>query len=98
MTDQATVSLLRWLRRQLRSRRRSASGSRPRSRTTTRPRPAADRVVEFTDAQRRRVEGLIDQWEASRRTAANEAVVRRIFDAFARNDGFPLRDLFAPDV
>lgn len=32
------------------------------------------------------------------RTAANEAVVRQIFDAFARNDGFPLRDLFAPDA
>ena len=31
-------------------------------------------------------------------TAANEAVVRRIFDAFARKDGFALRDLFAPDA
>jgi ketosteroid isomerase-like protein len=30
--------------------------------------------------------------------AANEAVVRRIFDAFARKDGFALRDLFAPDA
>jgi uncharacterized protein len=29
---------------------------------------------------------------------ANEAVVRRIFDAFARKEGFALRDLFAPDV
>jgi len=28
----------------------------------------------------------------------NEAVVRRIFDAFARKDGFPLRDLFARDA
>jgi uncharacterized protein (TIGR02246 family) len=28
--------------------------------------------------------------------AANEAVVRGIFDAFARKDGFALRDLFAP--
>ena len=28
--------------------------------------------------------------------AANEAAVRRIFDAFARKDGFALRDLFAP--
>ncbi len=27
--------------------------------------------------------------------AANEAVVRRIFDAFARKQGFALRDLFA---
>jgi len=29
---------------------------------------------------------------------ANEAVVRRIFDAFARKQGFALRDLFAPDA
>jgi len=30
--------------------------------------------------------------------AENEAVVRRIFDAFARKQGFALRDLFAPDA
>jgi ketosteroid isomerase-like protein len=30
--------------------------------------------------------------------AANEAVVRRIFDAFARKQGFALRDLFAQDA
>jgi ketosteroid isomerase-like protein len=30
--------------------------------------------------------------------AANEAVVRRIFDAFARRQGFALRDLFAADA
>ena len=30
--------------------------------------------------------------------AANEAVVRRIFEAFARRDGFALRELFAPDA
>lgn len=30
--------------------------------------------------------------------ATNEAVVRRIFDAFARKQGFALRDLFAPDA
>jgi len=30
--------------------------------------------------------------------AANEAVVRRIFDAFARKQGFALRDVFAPDA
>jgi hypothetical protein len=28
----------------------------------------------------------------------NEAVVRRIFDAFARKEAFALRDLFAPDA
>ena len=31
-------------------------------------------------------------------TAANEDVVRRIFDAFARKRAFALRDLFAPDA
>jgi ketosteroid isomerase-like protein len=30
--------------------------------------------------------------------AENEAVVRRIFDAFARQDGFGLRDVFADDA
>jgi uncharacterized protein len=30
--------------------------------------------------------------------AANEQVVRRIFDAFARKEGFALRGLFAPDA
>jgi ketosteroid isomerase-like protein len=30
--------------------------------------------------------------------ADNEAVVRRIFDAFARKQGFALRDAFAPDA
>jgi uncharacterized protein (TIGR02246 family) len=29
--------------------------------------------------------------------AENEALVRRIFDAWARKDGFSLRDVFAPD-
>lgn len=29
---------------------------------------------------------------------ANEAVVRRIFDAFADREGFALRELFAPDA
>jgi uncharacterized protein (TIGR02246 family) len=32
------------------------------------------------------------------RAAENEAVVRRIFDAFARKDGFGLRDVFAEDA
>ena len=30
--------------------------------------------------------------------ADNEAVVRRIFDAFAQKQGFGLRDIFAPDA
>ena len=32
------------------------------------------------------------------RAAENEAIVRRIFDAFARNEGFALRGLFAEDA
>lgn len=35
---------------------------------------------------------------AAEAAAANEAVVRRIFDAFARKQGFALRDLFAADA
>ena len=34
----------------------------------------------------------------SAEAATNEAVVRRIFDAFARKQGFALRDLFARDA
>jgi ketosteroid isomerase-like protein len=32
------------------------------------------------------------------RRRANAALVERIFDAFARRDGFALRDVFAPDA
>jgi len=67
MTDQATVSLLRWLRRQLRQptplRERLESAV-----ANDDPREARrllDRF-EFTDAQRRHVDGLIDRWEATR--------------------------------
>ena len=35
---------------------------------------------------------------ASDAAATNEVVVRRIFDAFARKQGFALRDLFAHDA
>ena len=57
MTEQATVSLLRWLRRQLRQ-----------------PTPQREHLeaavvldgFDFTDAQRRHVEGLIDEWERTR--------------------------------
>jgi uncharacterized protein (TIGR02246 family) len=35
---------------------------------------------------------------ASSTRQANEAVVRRLFDAFARKDGFGLRDVFAEDA
>ena len=35
---------------------------------------------------------------AASASATNESVVRRIFDAFARKQGFALRDLFAADA
>ena len=67
MTDQAAVSLLRWLRRQLRQPtpqrehlEAAIANDDPRE---------VRRLVEhapFTDAQRRHVEGLIDRWEDGR--------------------------------
>jgi hypothetical protein len=65
--DQETVSLLRWLRRQL----RQPTPERERLEAAV----AHDDPVEarrllrhydFGDAQRRHIEGLIDRWKASR--------------------------------
>jgi hypothetical protein len=67
MTDQASVSLLRWLRRQLREptpwrERLEAS--------VANDDPAEARrlldQMEFSPAQRRHVTGLIDRWERGR--------------------------------
>ena len=67
MTDKATVSLLRWLRRQLRQPtpqrehlEAAVANDDPRE---------ARRLLDgfdFTPVQRRHIEGLIAQWEASR--------------------------------
>jgi hypothetical protein len=67
VTDQATVSLLRWLRRQLlqptpqRERLEAAVANDD---------PAEARrlvgSIPFTDAQRRHVEGLLARWEETR--------------------------------
>jgi hypothetical protein len=67
VTEQATVSLLRWLRRQLRQptplreRLEAAVASDD---------PAEARrlvaLVPFTEAQRRHVDGLLDSWERGR--------------------------------
>ena len=64
MTDQATVSLLRWLRRQLRQptplRERleaAVAADDPKEIRRLLPR------FSFTDAQRHHVEGLLDRWE-----------------------------------
>jgi hypothetical protein len=67
MADQATVSLLRWLRRQL----RQPTPLRERlEAAVAHDDPAeARRLIErfeFTAAQRRHVEGLIDRWEETR--------------------------------
>ncbi len=67
MTDQATVSLLRWLRRQL----REPTPLRERLEAAVanddpgEARRLLDRFA-FTEAQRRHVEGLIDRWEQAR--------------------------------
>jgi len=66
MTDQATVSLLRWLRRQL----RQPTPLRERlEAAVANDDPAEARRLlarfEFSDAQRRHVTGLIDRWEAT---------------------------------
>lgn len=67
MVDQATVSLLRWLRRQL----RQPTPLRERlEAAVAHDDPAEARRLlarfDFTDAQRRHVAGLIDRWEQSR--------------------------------
>ena len=67
MTDQAAVSLLRWLRRQL---RQPTPQREHLEAAIANDDPAeARRLVElapFTDAQRRHVGGLIDRWEDGR--------------------------------
>jgi hypothetical protein len=67
MTDQAAVSLLRWLRRQL---RQPTPLREHLEAAVENDDPAEARrliaLIPFTDAQRRHVEGLIDRWEGSR--------------------------------
>jgi hypothetical protein len=67
VTDQATVSLLRWLRRQL----RQPTPQRERlEAAVANDDPAEARrlvgSIPFTDAQRRHVEGLLARWEETR--------------------------------
>jgi hypothetical protein len=64
MTDQAAVSLLRWLRRQLRQ--PTPLREHLEAAVANDDPGEARRVVSripFTDAQRRHVEGLLDRWE-----------------------------------
>jgi hypothetical protein len=67
VADQATVSLLRWLRRQL---RQPTPLREHLEAAVENDDPAeARRLIEqvpFTDAQRRHVDGLLAQWEQSR--------------------------------
>ncbi len=67
VTDQATVSLLRWLRRQLRqpTPQREHLEAAVAHDDPAEARRLLDRF-DFTEAQRRHVEGLIDEWERSR--------------------------------
>jgi hypothetical protein len=67
VTDQAAVSLLRWLRRQLRQptpQREHLEAAVLHDDPEEVRRLVAQ--VPFTDAQRRHVEGLITRWEAGR--------------------------------
>jgi hypothetical protein len=67
VVDQATVSLLRWLRRQL---RQPTPMREHLEAAVANDDPAEARrlvgQVPFTDAQRRHLEGLIGRWEESR--------------------------------
>ena len=66
-TDQASVSLLRWLRRQL---RQPTPLREHLEAAVANDDPAEARRLlarfHFTEAQRRHVEGLIERWESSR--------------------------------
>ena len=67
MTDQAAVSLLRWLRRQLRQ--PTPQRERLEAAIANDDPDEARRLVAlapFSDAQRRHVEGLISRWEEGR--------------------------------
>ncbi len=65
--DQASVSLLRWLRRQL---RQPTPLREHLEAAVANDDPAEARRLlarfDFTEAQRRHVEGLIERWESSR--------------------------------
>jgi hypothetical protein len=69
--DQASVSLLRWLRRQLRQ--PTPLREHLEAAVANDDPGEARRLIarfDFTDAQRRHVEGLIERWEASRNPQA----------------------------
>ena len=67
MTEQAAVSLLRWLRRQLRE---STPQREHLEAAVAHDDPSEARRLlggfDFSEAQRRHVEGLIDEWERGR--------------------------------
>jgi hypothetical protein len=67
VTDQATVSLLRWLRRQL---RQPTPQREHLEAAVANDDPAEARrlvaMIPFTEAQRRHIEGLISRWEEAR--------------------------------
>jgi hypothetical protein len=67
MTDAATVSLLRWLRRQLRQRtpQREHLEAAVANDDPAEARRLLD-LFDFTEAQRRHVDGLLEEWERSR--------------------------------
>jgi hypothetical protein len=67
VADQATVSLLRWLRRQLRQptpQREHLEAAVANDDPEEARRMVAQ--IPFTEAQRRHVDGLLDRWEETR--------------------------------
>jgi hypothetical protein len=67
MTEQAKVSLLRWLRRQLRQ--PTPQREHLEAAVTHDDPDEARRLLgqfDFTESQRRHVEGLLDEWERGR--------------------------------
>ena len=100
MTEQAKVSLLRWLRRQLRQptpqREHLEAAVAHDDPAEARRLLATVRLHRRAAPPRRRADRRVGAEQCP--TAENEAVVRRIFDAFARKQGFALRGLFAADA
>ncbi len=74
MSDQASVSLLRWLRRQLRQ--PTPWRERLEAAVANDDPEEARRLLsqmEFTEAQRRHVAGLLDRWAAGKARGADAA-------------------------
>ena len=101
MTDQASVSLLRWLRRQLRE---PTPWREHLEAAVANDDPVEARRLlarmDFTEAQRHHVAGSDRPLGGGPLSLVEEntALVRRIMEAFANKEGFALRECFAEDA